>query len=237
MLGTGTGIGGTALGGVSSSVPSQALIGASINTGASTSGGLGMMEMGMLGMGAYSAFSGGSSSGFAPQEKINLTPAGEQLYSGLQSKTAQKKREVSSGDIGNLARNYIPGMLKTEGKQNRAGQMALTGRLASQGDTKGRVGSTTGGSTAKTALAKAGARTDALRAPGEWIGTNIKEQYQNVMGGQRNLMNLEQQAPTLTADASIARNSAQLANRASQGSAYANLARMGGMMTIMSKIS
>ena len=194
-----------------------------------------MAGYGMLGASALSTFAGGSSSGQAPSEKINLTGPGEDLYSNLQKTTENKRKSVESGDIGNLASQYIPGMLKSEGQANRAGQMALTGRLGSLGDKNKKRGQVQGGSTAKQALAKSGARVDGLRAPGEWIGANIKEQYGNVQGMQGNLMNLEQQSPRLNYQANLARNSADLANRSSQGSAYANLARMGGMMTVMNK--
>jgi hypothetical protein len=210
-----------------------------LGIGAETAGGMSgstAMQYGILGASALSAFSGGQAGGFAPQEKIELTGPGKELYKGLRDVTEEKRKNVEAGDITNLARNYIPGMLKKEGAASRKGEMALTGRLGSSGDTKSKVGTTQGGSTSKQALAKAGARVDALSAPGEWMGTNIKEEYSNVLGGERNLMNLEQQAPMLTAQASIARNSAELANRSSQGSAYANLARMGGMMSIMNKV-
>ncbi len=243
----GAAMGGTAAGGAAVGSGTPSAIGASaahssaapaaaglFGTGVTGSQALGY---GILGASALSAFAGGSSGGFAPQEKISLTKPGEELYQGLQDKTAEKKAQVESGDITNLARSYIPGMLKSEGTSNRAAQANLTGRLGSLSDTKKKTGGVQGGSTSKLALAKAGARVDALRAPGEWMGTNIKEQYSNVQGMQQNLMNLEQQAPMLTAQASLARESNKLMNRSSQGSAYANVARMGGMMTIMNKVS
>jgi hypothetical protein len=86
-------------------------------------------------------------------------------------------------------------------------------------------------------MAKGGQRVNDLRAAGEWMGSNIRGEYVNALGQQKNLMNLEQQAPVLSAQATFARNSADLAAQSNQGAAFGNLARMGGMMTIMSRVN
>jgi hypothetical protein len=211
-LGVGTGVdGGSALGGLfsSGSVFSNPLL------------------LGSAGLGLASAF---SSQGTSFQDKIKLSPRGEQLEKNLASATKTQMAKAKAGDVQDKAFTDISNIKKAEALRHEMTQKGIGGAMATLGnvDKEDRGVGTVGGTMAKSLLVDAGERMEGLFAPTSILNNYRREELFNAARGAQRLHNIDQQTASFEYGSQLSKWQTNQMLSSQRGAALGGIAQMFG---------
>lgn len=186
------------------------------------------LMLGQAGMGLASAF---SSSGQTPQQKVELSKAGEKLQSKtLKPAIKDQYNKAISGDARDKAFGAISNLKSQEGTRQRASMGVLQKTQASMSNTlpNDRGDAAMGGAMIKGQMADAGERMDGLFAPTSALNAFTKEGLMNSVAQIQNMQNRENVVGQFNYQGNLAAWNANQMAASNKGAAIGQTAMMIG---------
>jgi len=182
------------------------------------------MSMAGAGMNIAQAFGGGSSSGYAPADKIPLSPTAQKGQTALHKKSQDDYTKAKDGYIDpNIAAPIIGGFAKSYGSTRRA-----MGNIGAGVGSKSKYG-TTGGLNVGGILSMADENFEGGTASSKWRSGMTRENLINALNQGKNIMSLENQTPLLVAQSNVAKSGFKQWRDIQRGDALGGAVEMLGM--------
>jgi hypothetical protein len=205
--------------------------------GATTAAGTGLGTWGNMamlgGMGLSLAQTFGSKAipgGYAPSEKIPLTPRAKKLETALFTET---KKEMERAELGLLPPNMavpIIGRMRVAAEE-AAGQ---AGKMISRGAARDEA---RGGGLVAGSLAAVGSEMEGTIGLERTRADMVREQYINAINRATNIYAGEMQVPMMRTRSAYYQAGAQQFQQAQQGQALGDIARMVGLMQLYGRVA